>query len=253
LSHPHWGNALRHHKFIHLAMRLVGCLLLLAACDTPAARTSNTSAPRPSQTTQLVAQQQQQQYQAVAAGATSSLAPTASRTSSVASNCIPAADVTTNDVGGLLCVTGTVKRAYATDQATFAEFGTPFYLLSYELDLTAIPRGVCVEATGKVQQVGSHAVIVVSHKAPPTDCAVHAYLTLPRFSGVGSPSANQSNPPPQPVNQPPPPQQPPSANRYRIGATCVDGWPSSATGSGACSHHGGVSCWRYSDGTCTKP
>lgn len=41
--------------------------------------------------------------------------------------------------------------------------------------------------------------------------------------------------------------------RHRIGAICNDGWTSSATGSGACSHHGGVSCWRYSDGTCTKP
>ena len=37
---------------------------------------------------------------------------------------------------------------------------------------------------------------------------------------------------------------------YRIGAICLDGWQSKATGSGACSHHGGVKCWRYSDGTC---
>jgi hypothetical protein len=37
---------------------------------------------------------------------------------------------------------------------------------------------------------------------------------------------------------------------YRIGAICNDGWQSNATGSGACSHHGGVSCWLYSDGSC---
>jgi len=43
------------------------------------------------------------------------------------------------------------------------------------------------------------------------------------------------------------------APRHRIGAVCNDGWESKATGSGACSHHGGVSCWKYSDGTCTKP
>jgi hypothetical protein len=42
-------------------------------------------------------------------------------------------------------------------------------------------------------------------------------------------------------------------DRHRIGAVCNDGRTSKATGSGACSHHGGVSCWRYSDGTCTKP
>jgi hypothetical protein len=41
--------------------------------------------------------------------------------------------------------------------------------------------------------------------------------------------------------------------RHRIGATCNDGTSSKATGSGACSHHHGVLCWQYSDGTCTKP
>jgi len=41
--------------------------------------------------------------------------------------------------------------------------------------------------------------------------------------------------------------------RHRVGAECNDGTSSTATGSGACSHHGGVRCWDYSDGTCTKP
>ncbi|MDC1024638.1 hypothetical protein OAR04_01780 [Flavobacteriales bacterium] len=31
----------------------------------------------------------------------------------------------------------------------------------------------------------------------------------------------------------------------RTGAICNDGWKSSATGSGACSHHGGVKYWLY--------
>ncbi len=31
----------------------------------------------------------------------------------------------------------------------------------------------------------------------------------------------------------------------RVGAVCNDGWRSSATGSGACSHHGGVDYWIY--------
>lgn len=36
-------------------------------------------------------------------------------------------------------------------------------------------------------------------------------------------------------------------NNYnvRTGAICRDGWHSSATGRGACSHHGGVSYWLY--------
>jgi hypothetical protein len=45
----------------------------------------------------------------------------------------------------------------------------------------------------------------------------------------------------------------PTPTRTRVGATCSDGWVSTATGSGACSSHGGVSCWRYNDGTCTNP
>lgn len=49
---------------------------------------------------------------------------------------------------------------------------------------------------------------------------------------------------------PPPPPPPPPAPAYRVGAVCADGWDSTATGRGACSHHGGVSCWKYSDGSC---
>ncbi len=46
-------------------------------------------------------------------------------------------------------------------------------------------------------------------------------------------------PAPQPVQQ---------QVRYRTGAICRDGWQSRATGRGACSHHGGVSRWLYSQG-----
>ena len=37
---------------------------------------------------------------------------------------------------------------------------------------------------------------------------------------------------------------------HRIGAICRDGTESGATGRGACSRHGGVRCWKLSDGTC---
>lgn len=33
----------------------------------------------------------------------------------------------------------------------------------------------------------------------------------------------------------------------RLGAICADGWRSSAIGRGACSHHGGVAYWVYSE------
>lgn len=35
--------------------------------------------------------------------------------------------------------------------------------------------------------------------------------------------------------------------RVRIGARCNDGTYSSATGQGACSHHGGVKEWLYEE------
>ncbi len=34
-----------------------------------------------------------------------------------------------------------------------------------------------------------------------------------------------------------------SSSCTRVGATCKDGSTSTATGSGACSHHGGVASW----------
>jgi len=43
------------------------------------------------------------------------------------------------------------------------------------------------------------------------------------------------------------PQSQGQFGEYRIGAICKDGWQSNATSSGACSHHGGVACWLYSD------
>jgi hypothetical protein len=35
------------------------------------------------------------------------------------------------------------------------------------------------------------------------------------------------------------------ASRHRVGCHCWDGTESSATGSGACSHHGGVMYWEH--------
>lgn len=73
---------------------------------------------------------------------------------------------------------------------------------------------------------------------------------LPPADSSPSPTTAASPVPASPTPTQPPTPVPP---RVRIGATCNDGTGSGATGSGACSHHGGVRCWRYSDGTCTKP
>ena len=35
------------------------------------------------------------------------------------------------------------------------------------------------------------------------------------------------------------------ASHHRVGCRCIDGTNSSATGRGACSHHGGVMYWQH--------
>ncbi len=87
--------------------------------------------------------------------------------------------------------------------------------------LAVSPRGVLTALTGR----GSATISTTCQR-------VAAQVTLNLASAAGTPAF------------------PP---RIRVGATCADGWPSSAVGSGACSSHGGVACWVYSDHTCTNP
>jgi hypothetical protein len=55
---------------------------------------------------------------------------------------------------------------------------------------------------------------------------------------------------PTPTPTPTPSPSPSPSGGYRVGARCKDGSRSDATGSGACSYHGGVQCWIYNDGSC---
>lgn len=58
-----------------------------------------------------------------------------------------------------------------------------------------------------------------------------------------------AKPKPAPTTKPAPTAKPvvPPSSGVRCGATCRDGSHSSATGRGACSHHGGVDHWLYCD------
>jgi hypothetical protein len=73
--------------------------------------------------------------------------------------------------------------------------------------------------------------------APAQNTATQAQQVVP--TATGAPAATAA------------PTQ--AAARARVGALCNDGTSSTATGSGACSKHKGVQCWKYSDGTCTNP
>ena len=84
--------------------------------------------------------------------------------------------------------------------------------------------------------------------------AITKSVTVSGDTRVDMTMRRTSPPPTSPSPSPTPPPPPPAPTpRYRIGAICDDGTLSSATGSGACSSHGGVRCWRYNDGTCTNP
>ena len=82
-------------------------------------------------------------------------------------------------------------------------------------------------------------------------CSGHGGISCRVCPGALCQTASAPTPAPSPAPAPAPAPAPPS--RTRTGATCKDGTSSTATGSGACSSHGGVQCWKYSDGTCTNP
>ena len=66
-----------------------------------------------------------------------------------------------------------------------------------------------------------------------------------------SEQASDATPEPEPQPEPEPTAEPEpeeeESEPVRTGAVCRDGSESSATGSGACSHHGGVDHWIMSD------
>lgn len=75
-----------------------------------------------------------------------------------------------------------------------------------------------------------------------TEYALAARITLP--TAIVAPTSTA-----RPTARPRPTAEPqrlaPSGGTVRIGAICRDGTRSSATGRGACSHHGGVAQWLY--------
>jgi hypothetical protein len=79
-------------------------------------------------------------------------------------------------------------------------------------------------------------------------CSSHGGISCRVCPGPLCTTGTTPTPTPNPTPTPTPTPNPGPATR--IGATCNDGTSSTAIGSGACSSHGGVRCWRYSDGSC---
>jgi len=99
-----------------------------------------------------------------------------------------------------------------------------------------IAMGVAAVVSDDQEQPLSASSSTVSTAAPTTVSTVAStWTTAPASSGT-EPSRTLRTVPPSFW-----------ARHYRIGARCRDGWRSSATGSGACSWHGGVAEWLYAD------
>ena len=96
--------------------------------------------------------------------------------------------------------------------------------------------GITLTQARQASQTVRAATLVAYTPPPPTAAPV---VVVPTLEPTAAPIPTQA---PVPTSVP--------AQIFRVGAMCADGSSSSATGSGACSHHGGVSCWKMSDGTC---
>ena len=91
--------------------------------------------------------------------------------------------------------------------------------------------------------------VALSLSLTPTPAPAPSPTPTPTPAPSSSPAPSPS-PSPSPTPSPTPSPSPAPRSGFRVGATCRDGTSSTATGSGACSSRGGVSCWRYNDGTC---
>ena len=87
--------------------------------------------------------------------------------------CVPAASVSTIDVGKTLCVTGNVLRTETKPNSFLIILENPkdaFYFLSYDRKWEDLKKGECVFATGKILQLGYNPVMILDYKIPLEYC-----------------------------------------------------------------------------------
>lgn len=98
---------------------------------------------------------------------TDTLFPSSTSTTPAQGDCIPALSVTLNDVGKVLCVTGTVVYTTQKGDAFSIYFsideGT-FRIVVYDRVPTGIKDGVCVKVTGVIKELLNGPVIAPGYK-----------------------------------------------------------------------------------------
>jgi hypothetical protein len=87
--------------------------------------------------------------------------------------CIPAASVTTGDVGRILCVTGNVLRIQSAPSFFLIILENPkdaFYFVSYDRKWDNLKVNDCVFATGEIAQLGNNPIMILNYKVPIEYC-----------------------------------------------------------------------------------
>ena len=87
--------------------------------------------------------------------------------------CIPAASVTTGDVGRIICVKGKVLRIQSAPNFFLIVLENPkdaFYFLSYDRKWDNLQENDCIFATGEIVQLGNNPVMILDYKVPIEYC-----------------------------------------------------------------------------------
>lgn len=144
--------------------------LTLAATLTPLSTATQT--PKPTRTPLPPTQTQPPASDTPAIPAESPTPVSPTPVSSV-NGCTPASQVTLQDVGKTMCVTGKVLRI-STKSGSFSIYienpKDAFYFLSYDRTWNDLKEGNCIFATGEVSQLGSNPIMLLSYTVPLEYC-----------------------------------------------------------------------------------
>jgi hypothetical protein len=130
-----------------------------------------------------------------------------------------------------------------TFEESLALFGFPISEATPEVGADGVVRMTQWFQRARMEDHGANGVLLGLLNAEVRQAQASPPAAAPTFVNPAPPPA----PPPAPAPEPAPTTEPAPAQPTggRIGAVCRDGTRSSATGRGACSHHGGVDHWLY--------
>jgi predicted flap endonuclease-1-like 5' DNA nuclease len=157
---------------------------------------------------------------------------------------------------GLTATTGAIVASIPTSTQTptltFTPTLTPTYTLTCTPTITHTPTITLTSTISLTPTITDTPTVTDTPSRTPTITRTPTLTRTATFTRTPTYTPSKT-PTRRPTSTPGAIIYPTAGERIRIGALCNDGTSSGATGSGACSHHDGVSCWKYSDGSCTNP